>query len=380
MPRRLPKYCVEDVDRHGNVRVYLRRNGRKIRIVGTPWTEPFMAAYAAAMQTMQRPEIEAGERVEIKRSAPGTLRWLGEQYFAGCADYLALEPSTRDGYRRSLEGAWEEPIEPGSVHLFGDMPIARATPKALRVLRDRKMDAKEAGNARVKALRGLFRFAVEYDHATTNPADSVPYFKTRSKGHHTWTVAEVEAYEARHPIGTTARLALAILLYTGVRRSDAVRIGPQHASDGWLRFTAFKNRNRSPIEINIPILPTLAAVIEGSAKGHLAYLVTKFGKPYSMGGFSGQFKDWCVQAGLPHCCAHGLRKAGATLAAEAGATERQLMAIFGWSDAKTPSIYTRAADRKRMAGAGMGLIETGRSEYNEVPPSAEMASSGTKTA
>lgn len=362
MPRRLPKYCVEDVDRHGNIRIYLRRHGRKVRILGTPWTEPFMTAYDAALRMLAPPAEETATRVAIKRSIPGTLRWLGEQYFAGCADYLSREPTTRTAYRRILEAAWEEPVEPGSPHLFGDMPIARATPKALRVLRDRKMDAKEAGNARVKALRGLFRFAVEYEHAPSDPAAAVPYFKTRSQGHHTWTVDEVRRFEERHPIGTTPRLALALLLYTGVRRSDAVRLGPQHASGGWLRFTAYKNRNRAPVDIAIPILPTLEKVIESSKKGHLAYLVTKHGKPYSMGGFSGQFKDWCVQAGLPHCCAHGLRKAGATLAAEAGATERQLMAIFGWSDAKTPSIYTRAADRKRMAAAGMGLIEAGRKE------------------
>ncbi len=45
----------------------------------------------------------------------------------------------------------------------------------------------------------------------------------------------------------------------------------------------------------------------------------------------------------------GLRKAGATRAAERGASERQLMAIFGWSTGKMAQHYTRSADRKRLA-------------------------------
>lgn len=356
MPRRLPKYCVEDVDRHGNIRIYLRRNGRKVRLMGTPWTEEFMAAYDAALRGMQP---TAGEvREEIRRATPGTLRWLGEQYFGRCAEFLVMEPSTRAAYRRILEGAWDEPISPGSPHVFADMPLARVTPKALRVLRDRKMDAREAGNARVKVLRAVYRFALDDEIVTVNPAESVPYFKTKTQGHHTWTVEEVRRFEERHPIGTTARLAMALMLYTGARRSDAVRLGPQHVADGWLKFTAYKNRNRSPVEVEVPMLLALTHVIEGTKKGHLAFLVTKFGKPYSMGGFSGQFRDWCDQAGLKHCSAHGLRKAGATIAAENGATERQLMAIFGWVDPKMASLYTRRAERKRMAGGAMALIKT----------------------
>jgi Uroporphyrinogen decarboxylase (URO-D) len=49
MPRRLPPGCVEDRDRHGNVRIYYRMKGRlKVRLRGTPWTPDFMAEYEAA--------------------------------------------------------------------------------------------------------------------------------------------------------------------------------------------------------------------------------------------------------------------------------------------------------------------------------------------
>ena len=50
--------------------------------------------------------------------------------------------------------------------------------------------------------------------------------------------------------------------------------------------------------------------------------------------FGNKFRVWCDQAGLHHCAAHGQRKAGATIAANNGATAHQLMAIFGWETLK----------------------------------------------
>ncbi len=71
--------------------------------------------------------------------------------------------------------------------------------------------------------------------------------------------------------------------------------------------------------------------------GNLAILVTTFGKPFTSNGFGNWFRKQCDEAGLKHSSAHGLRKAGAALAAENGATERQLMAIFGWTTMKEAS-------------------------------------------
>ena len=54
--------------------------------------------------------------------------------------------------------------------------------------------------------------------------------------------------------------------------------------------------------------------------------------------------------------AHGLRKAGAAIAAENGATERQLMAIFGWETMKEAARYTKAARQKKLARDAMPLL------------------------
>lgn len=157
--------------------------------------------------------------------------------------------------------------------------------------------------------------------------------------------------------GTTARLALALLLYTGQRRSDVPRLGRQHVTKkNWLRFTQFKNRNRNPTTLEIPIIPALQQELAAAPAGDLTFLVTAHGRPFSIAGFGNKMRQWCDEAGLPHCSAHGLRKAGAVRAAENGATAHQLQAIFGWKTLSEAQRYTQAAEQKRLPGDAMGLL------------------------
>jgi len=173
---------------------------------------------------------------------------------------------------------------------------------------------------------------------------------------------EADQYLSTHGPGTKARLALYVLLYTGVRRSDAVRLGWAMVAGDWLSYQPRKTRHVRADLVHIPVLPELRAALGPAPEGERGtFLVTEFGKPYSPEGFGNRFKAWCRQAGLHHCTAHGLRKAGATFAAENGATENQLRAMYGWSSAKMPSLYTRQAQRKMLAEAGMGYIDLGRS-------------------
>ncbi|MCZ6840267.1 MAG: site-specific integrase, partial [Alphaproteobacteria bacterium] len=139
-----------------------------------------------------------------------------------------------------------------------------------------------------------------------------------------------------------------------------------------------KNRKNNPKHREIPILPPLRAELDASPSGHLAYLVTEYGRPYASPNALGhRFKSWCRQAGLPHCSAHGLRKAGATFAAEQGATEHQLMAIYGWNSPKQAARYTEAANRKQLAADAMHLIDPDYKENESVPLNRAVASGGT---
>jgi integrase len=253
----------------------------------------------------------------------------------------------------------QEPIAPGSDRTFNDFPLVKMTADDIEVLRDRKIDLPEAANGRVKAARQVCKFGTKKKYIKSNIARDIEYFRTGSTGFHTWTVEEVRQYEARHPIGTKARLALALLCFTGQRRSDIIRFGRQHVRNGLLTFTQHKGRNRKPKRLILPVLPVLREILDASPCGELTFLINDLGRAFTDAGIGNKMREWCDQAVLPHCTAHGVRKAGATIAAENGATAKQLMAIFGWDTMRQAELYTRAADQKRMAGDAMHLIEPG---------------------
>ena len=231
----------------------------------------------------------------------------------------------------------------------------------MRVLRDRKADLPEAANGRVKSIRQVFLWGLanEPEKVTFNPGRDVAYLKGSGDGHHTWSIDEVRTFAKRHPLGTKAHLALALLLFTGMRRSDVVKLGRQMVRQSWIYFTEVKGQRRMTKVREIPMLPILAGIIEASQLGNMTYLVTEFDRPFTGNGFGNKMRQWCDEAGLKHCSAHGLRKAGATIAAENGATEHQLMAMFGWESPKQAALYTKKANRRRLAGVGMKLIDLG---------------------
>lgn len=358
------KYILQDRDRHGNRRVYVRIKGKgQIRLRETPDTPEFLDEYKAALARLRE-----GERIAKrtgKAPAPGSLAALCQLYIKSPAFLQGLEEDTRRVRRRLLERICLSTLPNGVQR--GTLPYSRMEPKHVRDIRDERADRPEAANSMVKALRQVFAWAVEYEYMESNPAKDVTKLApTNPDGWHTWTPEEVAQYEARHPIGTKAHLAMSLLLYTGVRRSDVVTFGRQMERDGWLHWTEHKGRRKIRKDRALPILPPLRVAIDACPSDNFTYLVTAYGKPFTSNGFGNKFKDWCREAGLPHCTAHGLRKAGATMAAENGATEYELMAIFGWESPKQAAIYTKKANRRKLAGNAMHLITPQEQESNEI--------------
>ena len=134
----------------------------------------------------------------------GTYRLLCVQYFSS-ADFRRLDPRTQRVRRSILESTFNEPIAPGKLETFADFPLTRLTGKGIRVLRDRKADFPQAANARVKAVRQVFAWAIEQERVSANPARDVSYVRSTSDGFHSWNVDEVERFERCHPIGTKAQ-------------------------------------------------------------------------------------------------------------------------------------------------------------------------------
>jgi integrase len=356
-------YLTRDRDRHGNERLYVRRGGRKIRVKEGPATEAFARVYAEALLTL---ENEAPPAQNIWKGSPaGTLGWLAACYFAS-VEFRQLDRKSQATRRGIIEACLREPRKPGSRDLMRDCPISLLSAAHVKMLRDRKAGTPGAANNRRKYLSSMFGWAVEHGLLRLNPAREIRKVRYATAGFHTWTVEEVRLFEARHPIGTKARLAFALLLYLGVRRGDVVTLGRQHVNDGWIRLVPRKTRYRNLDVSQKPILPILADIIAQSPTGALTFIETEYERPFSANGFGGWFRARCDEAGLPHCSAHGLRKAGATSAAENGATDRQLMALYDWSSEKQANIYTAAANRKRLAAQAAQLLAPDQTANTEV--------------
>ena len=164
----------------------------------------------------------------------------------------------------------------------------------------------------------------------------------------------VTAYERRWPIGTRQRVWLDVLLYTGLRRGDAVRLGRQHVRDGVASIKTEKSG--FTVTVTLPILDALAETLAAGLCGDLTFIAGESGHPLTKESFGNLFRGACRTAGVPGS-AHGVRKIAATRSANAGATVAQLEAIFGWQGGTMASLYTREADRCRLSLEAMHTLE-----------------------
>lgn len=262
-----------------------------------------------------------------------------------------------------------QPVEVKS-EVVGDKPYARIEARHVREWMDDRADRPEAANGLLKTLKGLFAFAEKRRFVASSPLAQINKVKVSTNGFHTWTVDEVHKFEQFHPIGTKPRLVLTIGLFLGLRRSKIATVGRQNVEDGMIVLRPGKVRLGSKErKLHLPILPQLQEAFENTVTGNMTFITTDNGKPYSPASLGGMFRDWCDQAGLPHCTLHGLRKAGATIAANNGAIDRQLMAIYGWARADMATLYTEQADRMRQAKMGMGfLVPNTKEEQANIPP------------
>lgn len=352
------KYLSSEPDRYGNDRLYFRRNGKRTRLHQSPGTPEFMEEYEKAFNG----EVEKKPAKPKKQTDPKKFGWLVEHYLQS-PEFLKLGPITRRRRRNELHEICEEDFGKSPKHK--DKFTADIRRVHVKRIRDVKADRHGSANDRLKALRGMFAWAVEEEHMETNPAMGVPYLQSDNPdGWHTWTVEEVNQYISAHPLGTKAYLALCVFLFIGARVSDTRTFGPQmERHDGTeLHYKEYKGRKKVLKEHKVPILPMLREALDACPSGHLNWIVTEFGKPFSAKGLSNRMRKWCDEAGLNHCSAHGLRKAGATIAADNGATEYDLMSIYGWETTKQAGEYTKKADRNRRAKSAMPLINLEQNE------------------
>jgi integrase len=343
--RALPKYCSWNTDRHGRKRVRFRRGFYSTYLRGVPYADDFMQRYHAALDgnTQQLQEFKE-DCIE-----PGTIDAVIVNFYRS-TDFLKLKYTTQRVRKNVLEKFRV---------LHGKKRVAHLTAAHLKAIIGDMADRPEAANNLLKVLRVLLRHAIDMGLINDNPSRNVRKFAVNSEGYHSWTEDEIAAFEEQHASGSKAYLALSLMLYTGQRRSDIVRMGWQHISDDTLSVVQDKTRGH----LKIPFHPKLASAIGNMPRTNMTFLVTEAGAPFTAAGFGNWFRERCNEAGLQHCSAHGLRKACATRLANAGCTTEQIKSITGHRTLSEVARYTRAADQERNAKQALANLVRSESEH-----------------
>jgi integrase len=344
--RRLPKYVSAYFDRHGTERFRYRCGEVRCQLPG-PFNSPaFKQALEAARNGAPKPKET--------RFVPGSFDELLSLYYRSAAFTAAS-----DARKAIVRGILEAFRADYGRDLVTNCKARHVEAILLAKKQKRKVGKRMVGGAEAarnlhKQLKRLFRFAVKLEWIAINPAELADSAGGKRGTRHTWTEEEIAQYRAHHPLGTKARLALEIILWTGQRRGDASRLGPQHIKGDRIEWTAGKGEK----PMVFLLAPQLKAAISAMpAVGIKTLLVTAYGKPFSVDGFGNRFAEWCKEAGLPDKCrAHGLRKAIARRAAMLEATQQQLKAIGGWEQDAEVTTYTKGVDQARLAEAALSRI------------------------
>jgi integrase len=340
-------YLWRQRTRHGTIAWYFaRERNKRIRIRGEYGSQEFMDAYNAA--------LSGTAPIRQIKAAVHSLAWLIEQYRdSGAWSALALAT------RRNRENHFRQVCKTA-----GDKPHRAIDRVAIIAGLDRRAKTPNQARNFLDAMKGLFKWAKDKGHRADDPTDGISNPKRKTgDGFPIWSEDDVDRYYAKWPLGTRQRVWIDVLLFTGGRRGDAVTIGRQHVRDGIATFRTEKSQGK--MVVSIPILPVLQRTLEAGPTGELAFVCGKSGKPFRKESFGNAFKDACVAAGVMGKSAHGCRKIGATRAAENGATVAELNAIFGWTGTAMASLYTQAADRKRLARQAAEKLERDGPEKNE---------------
>jgi integrase len=312
-----------------------RRKGYTTHYFGAKFPTPeFWQEYNGLLA--EKPEAKLAKvRAKAERIPSGSMSALIARYYVA-PEFTGLADSTKATYRGILERFRED---------FGDLPVATLTRQGIKEILGGMSSTPSAANNLLDRLRVLMQIAIDDDWRKDDPTLRVKGFRIKSDGFHSWTEAEIAKFEHRHEPGSKARLALALLLYTGQRRSDVVRMGRQMVEGGRINVRQTKTGEW----VSIPIHAELRKALASAPKTDMTFLLTEYRKPFTAAGFGNWFRTQCDLAGLPQCSAHGLRKAASRRLAEAGCTHEQIKSITGHKTDKEVSRYVDAANKEILS-------------------------------
>ena len=280
---------------------------------------------------------------------PGSIGDIVSRYRAS-PEFKRLAPLTRKSYMTQLAVL---------ENTAADTPIAEIDAAQLYEVRDAMAGTPRAADKMLGMLSILFSFAVARGYRQDNPARYVKRLRG-GKSFEPWTEAAIERFRA----GANPRMvwAMELALFTGQRRGDVLAMRWNHIEDGLIEAAQQKTGER----LLIPVHPQLADVLAGIPRKGLAIVHREDGRPYSGTGFASIFHREKKRLGLAALQFHGLRHTAGQRLAEAGCSDREIMAILGHRTASMVTRYTRRADQKRLAKAAIVKLES-RTKVSKAP-------------
>jgi integrase len=333
-------YVNEYRDRHGKLRRYFRRPGsRAIPLPGLPGSIEFMTAYQAAIA------VKAPPPASPKHVIAGSLAYIVAGYLRS-SDFSNLSPTSQASYRIALR-----PILTAHGHR-----LVRELPKSAARHIIEEIGATRPGMANLTraVLSKVMEYAIEDGVRDDNPFAGLKRYRLGT--YHTWTDAEVDQFERRWPLGTRERLAFVLLLYTGQRGGDVVKMTRSDIVGGRIRVAQDKTRKGTSNELLIPIHPALARALSAGPVVGMQHIITDArGKP--LRNLTELIERAVRLAGLPaRCVAHGLRKAALRRLAEHGSTTKEIAAVSGHRSLSEIERYTARADQATLADSAIAKL------------------------
>lgn len=317
--RNLPPYVYSIK----GVLYYMRRGGKAQRILSEPMTPAFWAEYAR----------------HVKGIAPPPK---GKTFADLIASYKAsdrftkLAPRTRSDYDKVLSFIADR---------MGLLEPAKMQRKDVIRLRDDNAATQRFANYLVQIVRLLFEHAIDQGLMKDNPAKGVTLLKSHADPRQPWPSDKVDAFRAAVPLGTRQRLLFELLIGTGQRIGDVLRMQWGHVDGDGINVRQGKTGKL----MWIPFTPHLRAALADAHKRNLTILTNQAGSgPWSYRGAADAMMLVRVKIGAEAYDIHGLRYAAAAELLIAGCSDDLVAAVTGQSAAMVAH-YTKSVRQKVRA-------------------------------
>jgi integrase len=347
---------------------------KKITLPVSPKHPEFHRYYAAARQGQK---LELATRKPVSAKSFDGMKALYTDWMEGRVKVGALSPSTLSSRRRGLQQAADCLAKKGTRigEMDANLPLA-----AFAHIRDSFDERTGAAQTCLKALRAMYTWGAENGYPPNSDIFRVKSHHRSKGGAQPWSSEDKARFLSRHGSNTMARRWFMLAHDTAGRIGDMHLLGPQHEEirDGQI-IIRWQPRKRGSQMVAVPISKPLMLELRDLPEDAGAYLLTKYGKPFSSSGsLDNRVRKWIIEAGLCEWDSdnekdratrsqHGIRKARAEEIAEQGGSVFEVMALLSHSDSKTAGVYFKRFERERLVAKAVRRISV-VGQATSVPP------------